>query len=154
MKTASWKRGRGTLGPLQPLLGSWTARADSPMGPVECTRTFAPFGSKYVRLTASWKFGASVYEELALFGVAEDGGVAFWSFTNDGQRSAGRLTDARDIDPRAIAFEAEMPAGLARQVYWPDEEHGFHWAVESRNKKGWRRFTEHHYHAVAPEPTP
>jgi len=38
-----------------------------------------------------------------------------------------------------------MPAGIARQVYWPDETQGFHWAVESQTKKGWHRFVEHHY---------
>jgi hypothetical protein len=30
-------------------------------------------------------------------------------------------------------------------VYWPDEGEGFHWVVESKTKKGWNRFTEHHY---------
>jgi hypothetical protein len=38
-----------------------------------------------------------------------------------------------------------MPAGTARMIYWPDEESGFHWAVESKVKKGWNRFTQHHY---------
>jgi hypothetical protein len=38
-----------------------------------------------------------------------------------------------------------MPAGRARQLYWPDAEEGFYWAVESQTKKGWNRFTEHHY---------
>jgi hypothetical protein len=55
------------------------------------------------------------------------------------------VADGSDIHPRVIAFEARMPAGLARQVYWPDSERGFHWAVESRNRKGWRRFAQHHY---------
>jgi hypothetical protein len=36
-----------------------------------------------------------------------------------------------------------MPSGLARMIYWPDEKRGFRWAVESKNKKGWNRFTEH-----------
>jgi hypothetical protein len=30
-------------------------------------------------------------------------------------------------------------------AYWPDGAGGFHWVVESRTKKGWNRFTEHHY---------
>lgn len=38
-----------------------------------------------------------------------------------------------------------MPAGRARMISWPDDERGFHWAVEAKTKKGWRRFTEHHY---------
>jgi hypothetical protein len=51
---------------------------------------------------------------------------------------------------RAIGFEAEMPAGLARMAYWPGDAEGFHWVVESKTKKGWNRFTEHHY-VNAPE---
>ena len=50
-----------------------------------------------------------------------------------------------DVHPQAIGFEAEMPAGLARMVYWPHEEEGFNWVVESKTKQGWNRFTQHHY---------
>ena len=71
--------------------------------------------------------------------------MSFWSFTSDGKRSEGVIADVSDVHPEAIGFEAQMPAGLARTVYWPDQEGGFHWAVESRNKQGWHRFTEHHY---------
>ncbi|MBK7306435.1 MAG: hypothetical protein IPI88_04940 [Chitinophagaceae bacterium] len=53
------------------------------------------------------------------------------------------------MHPDAICFEANMPAGLARMVYWPADDGGFHWAVESKVKKGWNRFTMHHYHAIA-----
>jgi len=35
----TWKKGRGKLGFLQPLLGRWTAEAKSEMGPVRCTRS-------------------------------------------------------------------------------------------------------------------
>lgn len=73
--------------------------------------------------------------------------MLFWSFTNDGKRSQGRLADVSDIHAEAIGFEAQMPAGLARQAYWPDGDGGVHWMVESKNKKGWHRFTEHHYSA-------
>ena len=38
-----------------------------------------------------------------------------------------------------------MPAGRARMAYWPDQVEGFRWVVEARTKKGWSRFTEHHY---------
>ncbi|HCV43744.1 MAG TPA: hypothetical protein DGH68_09700, partial [Bacteroidetes bacterium] len=55
------------------------------------------------------------------------------------------LADGSDVDPQAIAFEAEMPAGRARMIYWPNDEEGFNWAVEAKTKKGWRRFTEHRY---------
>ena len=41
-----------------------------------------------------------------------------------------------------------MPAGVARQVYWPNELGGFDWVVESRTKRGWNRFVLHRYAAV------
>ena len=57
-------------------------------------------------------------------------------------------TSAPDIHPDALCFEAEMPAGVARQVYWPNELGGFDWVVESRTKRGWNRFVLHRYAAV------
>jgi hypothetical protein len=147
-KPLAWKKGRGKLGPLTPLLGNWKARADTPIGPVNCTRSFTPvLGGKYIHLKAVWEFGKGAYEELAIYGVGENGTVSFWSFTSDGKRSEGSIADVTDIHPEAVGFEAQMPAGLARMAYWPDEAGGFHWAVESKNQKGWRRFTEHHYTA-------
>jgi hypothetical protein len=144
-----WKKGRGALGVFEPLLGSWVAESDSPMGKVRCTRTFSRvLGGKYVRLEALWEFGKGSYEELAIYGV-RDGVISFWSFTSDGKRSEGSLADGTDVDPEAIAFEARMPAGLARMVYWPSEEGGINWAVESKTKKGWNRFTMHHYTALS-----
>src|SRR5262245_20722287 len=141
-----WKRGRGKLGVLAPLIGSWKATASTPMGPVQCTRTFEPvLKGSYVRLTARWDFGKGVYEEVAMIGVKPDGSVGFWSFTSDGTNSNGTLTNVSDIHSEAIGFEAQMPAGLARMAYWPDESGGLCWAVEARNKKGWKRFTEHNY---------
>ena len=50
----------------------------------------------------------------------------------------------------ALCFEAQMPAGLARMVYWPDDADGFFWAVESKTQKGWNRFQFHHYHPHVP----
>ena len=133
-----WKKGRGKLGVLAPLLGSWQARAESPMGPVQCTRTFAPIlNGAYVQLTSQWKFGKGGYEEVAIYGVKDDGKLGFWSFTSDGKKSEGALADVSDVHPQAIGFEAQMPAGLARLIYWPDEQEGLHWAVEAKNKKGW-----------------
>lgn len=144
-----WKRGRGKLGFLAPLIGSWEASASTPMGPVTCTRTFEPsLGGNYIRLTARWNFDKGVYEEIAMIGVTSDGKVAFWSFTSDGKNSSGTVADVSDIHPEAIGFEAQMPAGLARMAYWPDDSEGFHWAVEAKNKKGWKRFTEHHYKRI------
>ncbi|HEY2290048.1 MAG TPA: hypothetical protein VGM86_05025 [Thermoanaerobaculia bacterium] len=143
-----WKKGRGKLGFLQPLIGRWTAEAKSEMGPVRCTRAFEPaLGGAYVQLDARWEFGGGgkVYEEQALIGSGDEGKVCFWSFTSDGKRSQGTVADVTDLHPEAIGFEAQMPAGLARMAYWPDEDGGFVWVVESKNAKGWRRFVEHHY---------
>ena len=145
---ADWKKGRGALGPLQPLIGHWVSEAAGP-GPasgMRCWRSFEPFGKDYVRLEASWgpAQGAG-YREIALFGKGETG-LAFWSFTSDGKRSQGALSDSSDVHPQAVAFEAQMPAGLARMVYWPAEEgEGFYFAVESRTKTGWSRFLRHRY---------
>jgi hypothetical protein len=144
-KRVKWNKGPGKLGILAPLMGSWQATAKSPMGQVRCARTFTPIlGGKYVQLQARWEFGAKVYEEIALYGVKK-GEISFWSFTSDGKRSEGSIADGSDIHPQAIAFEAEMPAGRARMIYWPNDEGGFNWAVEAKAKKGWRRFTEHRY---------
>ena len=160
-----WKKGRGKLGFLQPLLGRWVANAESPMGPLRCTRVFEPIlNGAYIRLEALWEFGAKPvepcpdasllggkdYKELAIIGVGEDGKVSFWSFTSDGKRSQGAVADVTDLHKNAIGFEAQMPAGLARMAYWPDDEDGYFWVVESRNKKGWKRFVEHHYHPAGP----
>ncbi|MCB1048525.1 MAG: hypothetical protein KDC10_15115 [Calditrichaeota bacterium] len=149
-----WKKGRGRLGLFQPLLGHWIARADSPMGPLRCLRRLEPvLGGKYLQHTVRWEFGpggsAKVYEEHALIGVGDSGQPEFWSFTSDGKHSHGHLADASDLHPEAIGFEARMPAGLARMVFWPEAEGGFSWVVESRTSKGWNRFVEHRYLPLA-----
>ena len=143
-----WKKGRGKLGILDPLLGRWQAAADSPMGKLTCTRHFHKvLNGKYIELNATWQFAKNTYEEKAIIGYSEDK-LSFWSFTSDGKRSAGHLADGTDVHPEAICFEANMPAGLARMVYWPAAAGGFHWAVESKTKKGWNRFTEHTYSSI------
>lgn len=142
----AWKKGRGLLGPMQPLLGDWRtgqAEGSTPASTMACRRSFTPFGKGWIRLEARWEMGADrTYCETAFFGPGEDGALACFSFTNDGKRSLGRLADGSDIHPDALAFEAAMPAGLARMVYWPREDTapGFLFAVESRTKKGWNRF--------------
>jgi len=157
---SAWKKGRGKLGFLQPLLGKWVAETTTPMGPARCTRSFEPvLGKSYVWLNALWQFGAAAakaecpdgaaapgggYEEIALIGAGDGGQVCFWSFTSDGKRSQGAVADVTDLHPEAVGFEARMPAGLARMAYWPDGD-GFVWVVESKTKKGWRRFVEHRY---------
>ena len=88
----------------------------------------------------------SAETDVAIIGAGDDGVVSFWSFTSDGKRSQGQVADVSEIHPEAIGFEAQMPAGLARMAYWPDEDgKGFYWAVEAKVKRGWKRFTSHHY---------
>ncbi|HUT15559.1 MAG TPA: hypothetical protein VMY98_04865 [Anaerolineae bacterium] len=146
----TWKRGRGKLGIFDPLLGRWRAESESHMGKVACSRTFTKeLDGAYIQLTADWEYEKGSYKEIALIGVGPEGKVNFWSFTSDKKQSRGYLADVTDIHPDAIGFEAQMPAGLARMAYWPDDTEGFHWAVESKTKKGWNRFTEHHYQAVS-----
>lgn len=153
----AWKKGRGKMGPMAPLIGRWEAKADTPMGPLTCIRDFQPFGDGYVRLEAEWRFKgvskpagkpAKPYREVCLFGPGDEGVLSFWSYTSDGKKSSGRLAEGSDMHPQAICFEAQMDAGLARQVFWPDEKSGMHWIVEARTKKGWSRLASHHYRAV------
>ena len=119
------------------------------MGKLKCTRDFKTIlGDKYIELHAKWEFNSGVYEERAIYGAA-DQGIIFWSFTSDGKRSDGYIADGTDVHAEAICFEAHMPAGLARMIYWPAADGGIHWAVESKTKKGWNRFTEHHYHTLS-----
>jgi hypothetical protein len=142
-----WLRGRGLLGRFQPLVGRWQSASvgEGAASAAACTREFTAFG-EFVRLEASWDFGGrGTYRELALFGKGEGGTLAFWSFTNDGKRSTGTLSDGGDVHPDAIAFVAEMPAGTARTIYWPDDSDGFDFAVESRTAKGWNRMVHHRY---------
>src|SRR5262245_60409759 len=95
-----WKRGRGKLGAFAPLIGAWTTSANTPMGPVVCTRTFTSIlNNSYIRLVARWEFEKSAYEEIAMIGIDRQGEIAFWSFTSDGKNSQGKLTDATDVHP-------------------------------------------------------
>jgi hypothetical protein len=83
-----------------------------------------------------------------LFGRAEGGILGFFSFTSDGKRSQGLVADAADVHPQALAFEADMPAGRARMLYWPEPAGALGFAVESRTRKGWNRFVTHVYRRV------
>lgn len=149
-KIPTWKKGRGKLGVLHPLTGSWQATADSARGKYRCTKTFrSVLDGKYIELETIWYFAAHCYEEKAMYGLT-DGQLSFWSFTSDGKNSRGFLSAAPEIHPDAICFEAKMPAGTARMIYWPGKNQTLHWAVESKTTKGWKRFTEHHYFPVKP----
>lgn len=144
-----WKKGRGKLGLFDPLLGSWQAEAKSEMGTIKCKREFKKtLSGKYIQMTVNWEFADRSYDELAMIGVNPEKEISFWSFTSDGKQSQGKLADVTDVHPNAIGFVAQMPAGLARMVYWLDEKEGFHWVVEAKTKKGWSRFTEHHYSPI------
>lgn len=155
---AEWKKGRGKLGPLDPVIGCWRAEADTPMGPMVCVRDYRRFGPSYVRLEAEWMFKPKApsktkkppappqpYREVCMFGPDEDGALAFWSYTSDGKKSAGKLADGTDVHAQAVCFEADMGHGRARQVFWPGENGEMFWAVESKTKKGWNRLAFHHY---------
>ena len=149
VKKIVWKKGRGKLGIFKPLMGKWVAESDSEMGKVVCTRHFTTIlNGKYIQLNANWVLENGTYDELALIGTDAQGMISFWSFTSDGKQSQGYLTDVSDIHPQAIGFEAQMPSGLGRMVYWPSDKEGFHWVVESKTKKGWNRFVKHHYHQI------
>ena len=77
-KKPIWKKGRGKLGPLQPLLGFWEAETDSPMGKLKCSRNFKTIlADKYIELHATWEFKSGAYEEKAIYGAA-DKGILFW----------------------------------------------------------------------------
>jgi hypothetical protein len=142
--SAAWNKGRGLLGPIKPLLGRWASPpgAQESRSPSPCVRTFSDFGERWIHLEATWDLGSrGAYREFAFFGAMRDGSLGFYSFTNDGNKSEGRLADGSDVHPTAIAFEAQMPAGLARMIYWPlDDGIGFNFAAESRTKQGWNRF--------------
>jgi hypothetical protein len=141
-----WKAGRGHLGVFKPLLGRWRTETNSERGPVVCERSFETvLAGKYIELRVDWQFENGGYQERCLFGVGPDKTLMFWSFTSDGKRSEGWRAEAPDLHPQALAFEADMPAGRARQAYWPHPDGGLAWAVESSMKKGWRRFVEHRY---------
>jgi hypothetical protein len=143
-----WRIGRGSLGPLQPLMGCWRSEpaADGPASAMPCVRTFSLFGVSWVHLEAAWGGeDTRQYREIAIFGKGGEG-LEFWSFTSDGKRSQGALCDGTDVHPKATAFQAQMPAGTARMIYWPaDAGEGFYFAVESRTKNGWNRFLRHRY---------
>ena len=149
---AGWSKGRGLLGPLKPLLGDWTTEPDgegsTPASAMRCTRSFSDFGTSWIELDARWEMGErGTYREIAMFGANADGALGVFSFTNDGKRSEGHLADGSDVHPEAIAFEAQMPAGTARMIYWPADDGGagFHFAVENKVKAGWNRFLRQTY---------
>ncbi len=143
----NWKKGRGKLGLFNPILGNWVCNPGSKdrTNP-QCIREIRlDLDNKYLIQDVTWHLGDKLYTDHTIIGMDNRKRICFWSFTSDGKNSTGVLADVSDIHPNAFGFEAEMPAGLARQAFWPDDELGFHWAVESKNKKGWKRFVHQHF---------
>lgn len=150
MTHAPWKTGRGALGPMLPLLGTWRHSGPAKLGAVKCVRSFdRVLGGKFIQLRAEWRSPGKIYEEVAFFGLNREKQLAFWSFTSDGAQSQGSTSKAPDVHPRCVCFEADMPAGRARMLYWPHELDGFWFAVEALNKNGWRRFLAQHFKPAA-----
>jgi hypothetical protein len=129
---------------LKPFLGRWTANGSGPMGPYTCERQLTPIlEGKFVQMLVRWTVGTKRHEELCMFGV-KDERLQFWSFTSDGKSSTGISVIADELPDGTLVFEAAMPAGQARVSYQPDGEQ-FRFVVESRGKKGWRRFLEQNF---------
>ena len=53
------------------------------------------------------------------------------------------------VSARAVELAERLPPSSDRYYLWPDDAGGFLWAVEAKNAKGWKRFTEHHYHRAS-----
>lgn len=138
----TWKKGRGKLGIFDPLIGNWATNIGSKdRQKPYCTRSFKmALGNNYIIQDVAWFLGDKTYNDHTIIGLNNEKRICFWSFTSDGKNSHGTLADVSDIHPEAIGFEAEMPAGIARQVFWPGENGTFNWVVESKTKKGWNRF--------------
>lgn len=142
---AHWKPGRGKMGFMQPLLGTWLATdPDTPMGKVVCTRSYTKvLDGKFIRVEANWEIGESkTYQEIAHYGLNREKVPSFWSFTSDGGHSIGHLADVEAMHEGAKGFEAEMPAGLARFGFWPSET-GMIWAADAKTKTGWQSMIRH-----------
>ncbi|TXF74876.1 hypothetical protein [Chryseobacterium sp.] len=143
----NWKKGRGKLGVFDPLIGNWICNKGSKdrMNP-ECIRSYKyALGKSYIIADITWVLGDKNYEDHTIIGLDDSKIITFWSFTSDGKNSTGEFSEVSDIHELAFGFEANMPAGIARQAFWPDETEGFHWTVESKTKKGWNRFVQQHF---------
>lgn len=149
MPEESWQRGRGRLGVLAPLLGTWVAEGESEAGPFRCERRFArALHGTYIELRAEWRLPGRTYDEVALHGHDRDGALRFWSFTSDGRQSTGWRVDPDDLPHPGVAFEADLPDGRARYAYMAVPDGRLLYVVESRTANGWNRFVEHRYTAL------
>lgn len=146
-------KGRGPLGLFKSFVGSWEHSGDSPMGPITCSRTFSMvLGGKWLQLDVVWSYAdpkRADYVERCLIGKDADNGLAFHSFVSDGSCSRGWLSKADDVDGSIVCFEADMPAGRARQIYIQADDDGYTWRVERQVKKGWSLIVEHAYRPIS-----
>lgn len=141
-----WKPGRGVLGALRPLFGAWQHEGPTKLGLTRCRRVFEPvLGNRFIRLQATWLTEGKSYEEIALFGAGKDNELTFWSFTSQGGPTSGTRAALPETCPEGLCFEADMPAGRGRMLYWPQGPDGFVFAVEARGKAGWNRFLEQQF---------
>ncbi|WP_156811834.1 hypothetical protein [Robiginitomaculum antarcticum] len=142
----AWKAGRGKMGFMAPLIGTWVATvSDTPMGKVVCERHYSPIlDGKFIRLEANWDIGEGkkTYQEIAHYGLNRDKIPTFWSFTSDGGTSIGTLADVSDMHDGAMGFSAHMPSGLARFGFWPTQT-GMMWAADAQTKTGWSSMIRH-----------
>lgn len=146
MPEESWRRGRGRLGVLAPLLGAWVAEGESEAGPYRCERRFArALHGTYIELRAEWRLPGRTYDEVALHGHDRDGMLRFWSFTSDGRQATGVRVEPDDLSHAGIAFEADLPAGRVRFAYMAPPDGDLLYTVESWTAQGWNRFVEHRY---------
>lgn len=146
MTQSHWKAGRGKMGFMKPLLGTWiSVTPDTPMGKVICKRVYENIlDGKFIRLVADWDIaeGKKTYQEIAHYGLNREKTPAFWSFTSDGGNSYGEIADVTEMARDAKGFHAEMPSGLARFGFWPNET-GMIWAAEAKTQKGWKSMIRH-----------
>ena len=146
MNNDTWKSGRGKMGFMKPLLGSWIAEVpETPMGKVVCKRVYEEIlDGKFIKLVADWDIGdgKKTYQEIAHYGLNRDKTPTFWSFTSDGGTAYGEVADVTEMDKGAKGFIAEMPSGLARFGFWPSDT-GMIWAADAKTKKGWSSMVRH-----------
>ena len=135
---------------LDPLLGEWVARGESPLGPYTCRRRFSRVLRRtHVQLDTYWEYAADTFDERTIFAPHEDFGLQFWSFSSNGEQSNGHLTAAGGLSEQAVVFEALTPSGRMRMSYWPTGTNDVVvFVVDTKSRSGWSRLLEHHYRPI------
>ena len=135
---------------LDPLIGEWIAEGESPTGPYLCRRRFSRIlGGRHVQLDTHWEYVSSEYDELTIFGPDEVHGLQYWSFSSNGEQTAGHLISAGGPPEQAVVFDSLAPVSRLRYSYWLIGASGVvAFVVESKSRAGWTRLLEHHYRAA------